>query len=82
MELEFRKATVGDQDAIWEIIKNVIKTGNSYVFYPDSSREKMINYWCPKEKHTYVVYLDKKIVGTFLIKDNIPDNGSHVANAS
>ncbi|MEJ1221888.1 GNAT family N-acetyltransferase [Sediminicola sp. 1XM1-17] len=82
MDLLIRKAKVEDQDAIWDIIKNVIKTGNSYVFYPDSSREKMINYWCPKDKHTFVALLDHKIMGTFLIKDNIPDNGSHVANAS
>ncbi len=82
MVLQIRVADIADQDAIWDIIKNVIKTGNSYVFYPDSSREKMIDYWCSKEKRTYVAFLGNKLVGTFLIKDNIPDNGSHVANAS
>ena len=42
----------------------------------------MLNYWCNKDKHTFVAILKNEIVGTFIIKDNFPDLGSHVANAS
>lgn len=42
----------------------------------------MFAFWLNKKVHTYVATLDEKIVGTFLIRDNFPDLGSHVANAA
>lgn len=80
--ITFRAAASNDRDAIWEIIERVIKTGDTYVFDPNSSKEKMLNYWIATEKHTYVAEYENTIVGTFLIKDNQPDLGSHIANAS
>lgn len=35
-----------------------------------------------KDKHTYVAIMDDHIAGTFIIKDNQPDLGYHIANAS
>jgi L-amino acid N-acyltransferase YncA len=80
--VEIRKAIANDNDRIWEIIKEVISTGDTYVFHPGSSREKMLAYWCGRDKHTYVALLNGEIAGTFVIKDNQPDLGSHIANAS
>ena len=82
LEIKIRPAKETDFDQIWEIIKQVISTGDTYVFAPDTSREKMLDYWCSNDKHTYVVTTDGQILGTFFIKDNQPDLGSHVANAS
>jgi L-amino acid N-acyltransferase YncA len=42
----------------------------------------MLDYWCKEDKHTYVAEIGDEIVGTFIIKDNFPGLGSHVANAS
>ena len=81
-QINIRKAQQSDQDAIWQIIEQVISTGDTYVFAPDSDKTKMLDYWCGEDKHTYVAVLDNEIVGTFIIKDNFPDLGSHVANAS
>ena len=81
MDIEIRKATEADHEAIWKIIRQVISTGDTYVFDPDSSREKMLSIWCGIEKHTYVGVSDNQIVGSFFIKDNQPDLGSHIANA-
>ena len=80
--IEIRKATDADHDAIWEIIRRVIATGDTYVFDPASSKEKMMAYWCAPNNHTYVALLNEKIAGTFLLKDNQPDLGSHVANGA
>lgn len=80
-KVEIRPASASDYDGIWNIIQQVIATGDTYVFAPDSSRSKMLDYWCGKDKHTYVALSDGKIVGTFMIKDNQPDLGSHIANA-
>lgn len=79
--LEIRKAVEKDAPQIWEIIKAVISTGDTYIFAPDSSREKMLAYWFADEKKTYVALWENKIVGTFFLKSNQPDLGSHVANA-
>jgi L-amino acid N-acyltransferase YncA len=77
-----RKARSNDFDEIWQIIQEVIRMGDTYVFDPDSGKEKMLDYWCGADKHTYVAVIDKEVVGTFVMKDNQPDLGSHVANAS
>jgi L-amino acid N-acyltransferase YncA len=82
MSVNIRKAGVADQEAIWSIIKQVIATGDTYSFAPDSSKEKMLSYWLGKDKHTYVAVDNNTIAGTFIIKDNQPDLGSHIANAS
>lgn len=80
--IEIRKARPEDRDSMWKIIQQVIAGGDSYVFAPGSSREVMLDYWCGPDKHTYVAEREKAVVGTFIIRDNFPDLGSHVANAS
>jgi ribosomal protein S18 acetylase RimI-like enzyme len=82
MSIVIRKATITDQDQIWDIIRLVIATGDTYAFDPASSREKMLAYWCGEDKYTYVAVDEKLVVGTFLLKNNQPDLGSHIANAA
>jgi ribosomal protein S18 acetylase RimI-like enzyme len=79
--IEIRKAISTDHQDIWNIIKEVISTGDTYVFAPASSKEKMLNFWCGADKQTYVAVIDSKIAGTFFIKDHQPGLGSHIANA-
>lgn len=79
--LEIRKAVETDKDAVWEIIRAVISTGDTYTFAPDSPKEEMLDYWFSPEKWTYVALSDGKIVGTFFLKANQPGLGSHVGNA-
>jgi len=79
--LEIRKAAEADKPQIWAIIKSVIAAGDTYVFHPASGREKMLAYWCGADRKTYVAVSENKILGTFYVKDNQPDLGSHIANA-
>ena len=79
---EIRNANAEDCDQIWEIIKEVISKGDTYVFDPYSSKETMLNYWYGRDRHTYVAIDEEKIVGTFMIRDNQPGLGAHVANGS
>jgi ribosomal protein S18 acetylase RimI-like enzyme len=80
--INIRKALEDDKDDIWNIIQQVISTGDTYLFAPDSSKERMLGYWFKEGKHTYVATDDNKVVGTFIITENQPDLGSHIANAS
>ena len=89
--LQIREAVEKDKPQIWEIIKSVISAGDTYVFSPDSAKEKMLAFWFGADKKTYVALFaessvgndgpDQKIVGTFFLKPNQPDLGSHVSNA-
>ena len=79
--LVIRKATFEDSDKLWQIIEPIIRAGETYVFSPDSSKEKMLDYWLAPDKETYVAESDGELVGTFFLKANQPDQGSHVVNA-
>jgi L-amino acid N-acyltransferase YncA len=79
--MTLRLAIQSDHEAVWKIIRTVISTGDTYVFAPDSSKEKMLNYWFSEDKHTYVAEEDGEILGTFYLKANQPDLGSHIVNA-
>jgi ribosomal protein S18 acetylase RimI-like enzyme len=78
---EIRRAVEEDKPQVWEIIKKVISTGDTYVYKPDSPKEKMLEYWFAADKKTYVALYENAIVGTFYLKDNQPDSGSHIGNA-
>jgi len=82
VNIKVRSFAESDADAVWSIIKEVIAGGETYVFNPDSSKEKMLNYWLASEKKVYVALIDDEVVATFTIKPNMPDRASHVANAS
>lgn len=78
-----RKATVNDYNDIWKIIKEIISTGETYVFSPDSDKDKMLSYWCAEDAQVYVVTdINGTVAGTYVIRDNRPDLGSHIANGS
>jgi L-amino acid N-acyltransferase YncA len=77
-----RRATEPDFEAIWEIFKKVIETGDTYVFAPNTSRKDAFIYWFGDGVTTYVAEDDGRIVGMYKLIPNQPGFGSHVANAS
>lgn len=50
--MTIRLVTPTDHQAVWQIIRNVISTGDTYAFAPDSSEEKMLSYWFSADKIT------------------------------
>lgn len=79
---EVRLATAQDADAIWEIFRTVIATGDTYVFDPQMPREEALAYWFHTGTRTYIAEHDGDIVGTYILKPNHPGLGNHVANAA
>ncbi|MES2520349.1 MAG: N-acetyltransferase [Bacteroidota bacterium] len=79
--MNIRRITEKDADDLWNIIHVVIQSGDTWVYSPDSSKEKMLEIWFDSEKYAYVCEIDNQVAGTFFIKANQPDLGSHVANA-
>ncbi len=80
--MKIREATQNDYDAIWEIFKNVIKTGDTYVFDPNTKKEDLSIHWLASHMKTYVLAEGEKTLGTYIIKPNQIDLGSHIANCS
>lgn len=81
MTLKIRPVLPTDKEALWAIIEPVIRAGDTYMYAPNSSRDKMLGIWFDPEKHAYAAEENGEIVGTFFLKANQPDLGNHVVNA-
>ena len=80
--LNIRPATNKDHDAIWDIFHAVVAPGDTYSFDPQMSREDALAYWFGARTQTYVAEQDRQVVGTYILKQNQPAAGAHVANAA
>jgi len=70
-----------DYNSIWDIFSNVIKSGDTYVFDPNTPKEALDKYWFSDQMDTFVAVDDNGvIVGSYFIKPNQADLGSHIAN--
>ncbi len=79
--LDIKLAQNDGFEAIWPVVHEVLRTGDTYPFAPETTREEAFQIWMKKPQATYVAYLDDEIVGTYYIKANQPGLGSHVCNA-
>lgn len=80
--LTIRKAGESDYDQIWEIFKAVIKTGDTYVFNPNTPKVDLQKYWFADYMETFVAEEYGLICGTYIIKPNQTGLGNHIANCS
>lgn len=81
-DIHIRPATPKDADAIWDILRAIIAKGDSFAFAPDTPRETMLGWWMGRDKHGYVAEVEGQVLGTFVLKDNQPGLGAHIANAA
>lgn len=79
--MTIRAATNDDHDAIWRIFHDVVASGDTYAYHPDTSREEAISFWAEAPEATFVAEDDGHILGTYYLKTNQPGLGSHVCNA-
>ena len=79
--LEIKLAHNDCFEAIWPVVHEVLRAGDTYPFAPETTREEAFQIWMKKPQATYVAYLNDEIVGTYYIKANQPGLGSHVCNA-
>ncbi len=80
---QIRKATADDFDDVWEIFKEVIKTGDTYVFDPNTPKDDLHKNWFAPYMDTFVAFDENQtILGTYIIKPNQIDLGNHIANGS
>ena len=80
--LTIRRASPGDAEAIWNIFHQVVEAGDAYVYAPTMERERALKIWMAEEVQTYVALKAGEVAGTYILKENQPDLGSHICNAA
>ncbi|MEO9964263.1 MAG: GNAT family N-acetyltransferase [Reichenbachiella sp.] len=80
--MQIRPATEKDIDQVWKIFSEVIKTGDTYVFDPNTPKADLKRHWFAEYMNTFVAEQDEKILGTYIMKPNQIGLGNHIANAS
>lgn len=78
---EIREATPNDWLKIWTIFEAVVKSGETYPYATDTSKDVAEHLWMKPEHKVYVAVNEGEVVGTYYIRDNQPTNGAHVCNA-
>ena len=69
--MEIRRADIQtDYDKVWDIFKNVIATGDTYVFDPNTPKHNLHEHWFADYMDTFVAVDDDEILGTYIIKPN------------
>lgn len=79
--IEIRPAAEGDADAVWRMIRQVAREGDSFPFSAEVERGESLARWLAPEKATFVGLLDGAAVGTYYVRANHGGRGGHVANA-
>ncbi|MEC8677422.1 MAG: GNAT family N-acetyltransferase [Candidatus Margulisiibacteriota bacterium] len=73
------EANQSDFDEIWNIFSAVVKTGTTYVYSPNTTKEQAFDIWMTRPKKTFVLRdINGVMKGTYYIKENRPDLGSHI----
>lgn len=80
-------ATEQDWAGIWGIFRDVIKSGDTYSYAPDTSEALAKEIWIGAGKYgtgaqSFVVRDGANVIGTYSLRRNHYGLGSHVANAA
>lgn len=66
---------------LWPIIERVFREGETYAFSPDITEQEAHKAWIDLPMKTWVVVgVDNQLLGTYYIKANQLELGSHVCN--
>ena len=80
--MAIRAAVPEDSEAIWSIFHEVVSTGDTYAYAPDTCRSDALRLWIEEPQSTYVAVREDEVVGTYYLKANQPGQGAHVCNAA
>lgn len=79
--INIRPFEADDWDAVWEILRPVFQSGETYAFSPDITEQEACRIWIDIPSATFVsLGRNNRILGTYYIKANQPALGSHVCN--
>jgi len=82
-EATFRPAVEADWPEVWRVFRAVVAPGDTYTYPADIDEQAARDAWFHVGEAptvTYVAELDDDVIGTALLKPNLPGRGAHVAN--
>lgn len=81
--MEIREATAEDWPAMWPLVEQVVRAGETYAYPTDLTSEAAQALWMePPPGRTVVAVEDGRVVGTAKMGPNRPGPGSHIGTAS
>ena len=80
-DLSIRPAEPGDDDAIWEVLRPAIESGETLCAPQDGGRDGAFAYWRPPRAVNFVAEIEGGVVGTSYPRPNQIGGGAHVCNA-
>lgn len=69
-----------DAEAVWNILQETFRAGETYAVNPDITRAQGLAMWIDSPAATFVAEIDGNIVGSYYIKPNQNGGGAHVCN--
>ena len=78
--MRIRPAGNADNDALWRVLKPVIRAGETYVLPSDMSAADALSYWRAPAHAVFVAEEGGEILGTYYLRANQQGGGAHVAN--
>lgn len=79
-DLTIRAVRDTDADALWPILRDVIRAGETYAIDPGLTRDRVLDLWSVLPRAAYVAERDGQILGSYYIKSNQQGGGAHVCN--
>jgi L-amino acid N-acyltransferase YncA len=79
---KIRKTKMSDRRDVWDIFHRVIQSGDTYTHLPDTSFPDFKKYWFAKGQKCFVLINDGQLMGSYILRNNQPGLGAHIANAS
>lgn len=76
-----RPAKADDHDAIWALLKPVIRAGETLAVPRDMDRISALALWLSPDRATRLLVEDGAVLGIFYVRANQHGGGAHVANA-
>jgi ribosomal protein S18 acetylase RimI-like enzyme len=78
--LPIRECAPDDADALWDMLRPVIRAGKTYAFPMDWDRDSALGYWTQAAHAVFVAEAPEGVLGTYYLKANQAGNGDHVCN--
>ena len=78
--MRIRPATPGDHAALWNILRPMIRAGETYALPRGMRQAEALAYWTGPDRETFVAEDATGLLGTYYLRANQPGGGNHIAN--
>jgi RimJ/RimL family protein N-acetyltransferase len=76
-----REIAAADFALLWPIFRDVVAAGDTYSYPPDITFEEAKRLWTSGDARCFIVEVEGRCIGRYMLRPNQPGLGDHVANA-